>query len=160
MILILMGVSGSGKTTLGRLLAERLGWPFYDGDDFHSPANVEKMTRGLPLTDDDRWAWLDALATTIRQCLAAEQSAILACSALKHLYRERLCVDPAVRFVHLTGSYALILERMQARPDHFMKPAMLVSQFNTLEPPTDALTVDIATTPEQAVQHILHALQL
>ncbi len=161
MILIVMGVSGSGKTTVGRLLAERLGWPFYDGDDFHSPANVAKMAQGIPLTDADRATWLGALADQIRRCLEAKQSAVVGCSALKAIYRDRLRVEAEqVKFIYLKGSYELILQRMQARPDHFMQPKMLDSQFATLEEPDDALTIEVGPAPETMVSEIIQALKL
>lgn len=153
-----MGVSGCGKTTVGARLAERLGWPFYDGDDFHPPANKAKMGAGIPLDDSDRAGWLAELAELIRSHAADGRSLVLACSALKQRYRDQLRVVPDVRFVHLQGSYDLILARMQARADHYMKPEMLASQFAALEPPDDALTVDITAPPEALVEQILQAL--
>ena len=149
MIIIIMGVSGCGKTTVGRLLAERLGWPFYDGDDFHSPANVDKMREGIPLTDADRAEWLARLAGLLRDGAARGQSAVLACSALKQTYREQLRVDSTVvRFAYLCGDYATIAQRMEQRPHHYMRPALLASQFAALEEPADALTLDITAPPE------------
>jgi len=131
-----MGVSGSGKTTIGRLLAQDLGWPFYDGDDFHPQANIDKMRQGIPLTDDDRDAWLTALRQQIETFIDNRQSAVLACSALKQAYRERLRGDrPEVRFIYLKGDYALIRQRLQGRQGHFMKADLLSSQFATLEEP-------------------------
>jgi gluconokinase len=159
MILIVMGVAGCGKSTVGRALAARLGWPFYDGDDFHPPANVAKMSRGIPLTDADRAGWLDALADVARRALEADQSAVLACSALKQRYRDQLRVDPArVRFIYLKGSYADLHARLLTRTDHFMKPGMLESQFAALEEPADALLVDIRLPVEQAVEQIVRNL--
>ncbi|MBL8057327.1 MAG: gluconokinase [Anaerolineales bacterium] len=158
MIVIVMGVSGCGKTTVGARLAERLGWPFYDGDDFHSPANKAKMGRGLPLDDADRAGWLAALADLLRAHLAEGRSVVLACSALKQRYRDQLRVAPEVRFVYLRGSYGQILARLQARAGHYMKPALLASQFAALEPPDDALTVDIAAQPAEMVEQIVRAL--
>lgn len=159
MIVIVMGVSGSGKTTVGRLLAQRLGWPFYDADDLHPPANVDKMSRSVPLSDDDRAGWLAAMAELLRRCGAEGQSIVLACSALKQKYRDQLQVDAeAVQFVYLKGSYHLILERMARRPGHYMKPDMLASQFDALEEPRDALTADVAPPPEEIVVRILHLL--
>ena len=159
MILIVMGVSGCGKTTIGRMLAQRLGCPFYDGDDFHSAANVAKMASGIPLTDADRAGWLDAIAGRIAQHLAQGSGAVFACSALKQVYRQRLTLDPAqVRFVYLQGSYDVILGRMQQRPGHYMKPEMLASQFAILQEPADAITVSIDLPPEEMVEQVLKAL--
>ena len=159
MFLIVMGVSGCGKSTIGRLLAERLHWPFYDGDDFHPPANVAKMSQGIPLDDADRAGWLDALADLIRSTLQEGESGVLACSALKQRYREQLNVDPAqVRFIYLKGSYELIKMRMQARPGHYMKPGMLDSQFAALEEPLDAITVEIDPSAEEIVDEVIRQL--
>jgi len=146
MIIILMGVSGSGKTTVGRLLAKELDWPFYDGDDFHPPANVEKMRADIPLDDDDRDGWLASLQNLIRQKIDDGQNAILACSALKQKYRARLRQDRPheVRLVYLKGDFALIQQRLQTRRHHYMNPNLLQSQFDALEEPADALTIDIA----------------
>ncbi|HEX2980339.1 MAG TPA: gluconokinase [Anaerolineaceae bacterium] len=161
MIVVIMGVSGSGKTTIGRLLARRLGWPFYDGDDFHPIENIRKMSQGIPLTDVDRDSWLDALASLLRNTLERGGSAVLACSALKRAYRERLRVDPQrVRFVYLKGDYAIIRQRLQERSGHFMDPDLLVSQFETLEEPSQSLTVDIYPLPERIVDEIIRELSL
>ncbi|HLF27343.1 MAG TPA: gluconokinase [Anaerolineae bacterium] len=158
MIIVVMGVSGSGKTTIGQMLAEHLHAPFFDGDDYHPRANVAKMSRGIPLTDDDRASWLAALAQLIHHQLAQGQSAVLACSALKQTYRDHLRVDPAVRFVYLKGSYDLIRGRLSRRHGHYMQPALLQSQFAALEEPDDALIVDVAQSPEQIVDQIVQAL--
>jgi gluconokinase len=156
MFLIVMGVSGCGKSTIGKLLAERLDWPFYDGDDFHPAANVAKMSQGIPLDDSDRAGWLAVLADLIRASLEHNESGVVACSALKQQYREQLCVDAArVKFVYLKGSYELIKARMLARPSHYMKPGMLDSQFADLEEPDDAITVSIDTSPEEVVLEVL-----
>jgi gluconokinase len=156
MFLIVMGVSGSGKSTVGALLAQRLGCPFYDGDDWHPPENIAKMAAGIPLEDDDRRAWLAGLADLIRHGLTNGQQGVIACSALKESYRAGLRVDPAqVQFVYLRGDYATIWARMAGRTGHFMQPAMLQSQFNALEEPLDAWIVDVRLTPEQAVDQIL-----
>jgi len=156
MFVVVMGVSGSGKTTVGRLLAERMGCAFYDGDDYHPPANREKMAAGIPLTDADRTGWLAALAELIRAALNKDSSGVLACSALKEKYRAVLRLDPErVRFVFLRGSYDLILVRMQARGDHYMKPGMLQSQFEALEEPAGTLVEDIRQPPEAIVEDIL-----
>ena len=153
---ILMGVSGCGKTAVGKLLANQLGWDFYDADDFHPPANVVKMAGGIPLDDSDRAPWLDSLRELILALLKADRSAVLACSALKENYRERLMKDnEGVQLVYLKGSYDLIWSRMSARQDHYMKPHMLQSQFATLEEPTNALTIDISMSLEDIVKNIL-----
>ena len=156
---ILMGVSGSGKTTLGRMLADRLGWEFFDGDDFHSPENVDKMSRGIPLNDAYRAGWLDALNVLIRSRLEQGQTGVLACSALKQSYRDRLNVAPgSIRFVFLKGNPALIRARVQQRPGHYMKAGMVESQFFALEEPDDALVVDIDRTPDLILQAIMAGL--
>jgi len=159
MVVLIMGVSGSGKTTVGKMLAAKLGGPFYDADDFHPSENKAKMTNGIPLTDADRQPWLHALVTQIRACLASQESAVFAVSALKQAYRDVLTVDSAVRLVYLKGVPSLIRQRMQQRPDHFFKPALLQSQFDALEEPDDALTVDITLPPEVLVQRISEALE-
>ena len=154
MFVILMGVAGSGKTTVGILLAKRLQCPFYEGDDFHPPANVTKMAAGTPLTDDDRAGWLAALAEVIRDGLGRGESGVVACSALKESYREVLRVDEAkVKFIYLKGSYEVILQRMQSRK-HFMKPAMLQSQFASLEEPADVPWIDVTLDPDEIVRRI------
>jgi gluconokinase len=161
MIVILMGVSGSGKTTVGRLLARDLGWPFYDADDFHPPANVEKMHRGVPLTDADRAPWLDALHALIERLAGAGHSAVLACSALKQSYRDDLRAGvPGMRFVYLHGDGALIAQRLAERRGHFMPADLLRSQLGTLEEPTDAITVDVADAPERIAAAIRRQLAL
>ncbi len=161
MIIILMGVSGSGKTTIGRLLAQDLGWPFYDGDDFHLQANIDKMRQGIPLTDDDRDSWLAALRHQIDTLIDDGQSAVLACSALKQAYRERLRGDRAkVHFIYLQGDSALIRQRLQKRQGHFMKADLLTNQFDTLEEPEGVPAVDIAQAPEAIVGSIKQALGL
>ena len=125
MVYIVMGVAGSGKTTIGKALAERLHIPFFDGDDFHPRANVEKMSAGNPLTDEDRWPWLDALATASAQW-EASGGAVLACSALKEVYRERLIAkNPNTKFIFLEGPPELLAKRLAARAGHYMKPQML-----------------------------------
>lgn len=159
MVILLMGVAGSGKTTIGLKLAEQLGWSFRDADDFHPPENVAKMSSGVPLTDRDREPWLAAIRAHIALALAHGESAIVTCSALKEKYRDAAIPDrDRVKVVHLTGSFKLLLERMNSRQGHFMKPQMLESQFATLEPPAHALTVDVARTPEEIVAEIRRAL--
>ncbi len=146
-VAVVMGVSGSGKTTLARGLAKALGWEFVEGDSLHPPPNVAKMSAGTPLTDADRWPWLHAIAAVIDGWRARGQSGIVTCSALKRAYRDIL-IGPRedVRLVYLNGSHELIAARMQARRGHFMPPALLKSQFDTLEPPgadEHPITVDI-----------------
>lgn len=161
MIVIVMGVAGSGKTTIGRLLAESLGWPYCEGDDLHPPANLQKMAAGIPLTDADRLPWLRELRARIERRLAAGENEVIACSALKASYREILTGGHAeVRFVHLTGSPALIRERLAHRTGHFMKATMLDSQLAALEPPADAVKVDVARSPEEIVAEIRARLGL
>lgn len=152
-----MGVSGSGKSTIGQLLSQKLGWPFYDGDDFHPPENVAKMRQGIPLTDEDRRSWLSTLRSLIEQ----HQNAIIACSSLKESYREFLQGDRSdLVWIYLKGSYEEILERMQHRTNHFMKPQMLRSQFATLEEPKNALVIDISVSPDQIIDQIVGLLNL
>jgi len=161
MVIVLMGVAGSGKTTVGRMLAAQLSWPFRDADEFHPPANVEKMRRGIPLTDPDREPWLAAIRRYIDETLARSGRAVVTCSALKERYRQIIVPDPArVKIVYLAGDFALIVERLRTREEHFMKAGMLSSQFADLELPRDALTVDIAQSPEAIVTQIRKALGL
>jgi len=149
-IVIVWGVAGAGKTTIGRLLAQELGWDFYDADDFHPAVNIEKMKAGIPLTDADRWPWLDRLRQLIKDLLAAHENAVVACSALKRAYRDRLRVSAEVQFVFLRASRARIAEHLQQRQGHFMPPTLLDSQFTDLEEPhadEHALVVDVGGLP-------------
>lgn len=155
-----MGVSGCGKSTVAALLAGRLGWPFVEGDDLHPAANVEKMASGHPLDDEDRWPWLARIAAWIDERRAAGQNGIVTCSALKRRYRDVLR-GPDVVFVHLAGSHHEIARRLIARQGHFMPAGLLDSQFAALEPPgpdEDAITVDIAATPQQTAEAVLARL--
>jgi gluconokinase len=155
---LIMGVAGCGKTTIGRLLAERLGWEFLDADDFHPPANIAKMRAGMPLDDSDRAPWLSALNEALRTSLAAGRHPVLACSSLKESYREvlRRGVD-GLRIVYLKGDYTLLWSRLAERRGHYMKPAMLRSQFEALEEPSDALVVDVRAEAERIADSILAA---
>ncbi|QZN85822.1 gluconokinase [Cellulomonas sp. C5510] len=160
-LVVVMGVAGSGKTTVAALLAGRMGAAFAEGDDFHSPANVEKMSAGTPLTDDDRWPWLGGIRDWLAERAAAGESAVVPCSALRRAYRDRLREAGPVRFVHLTGSRELLSERIQGRAGHFMKPEMLVSQLATLEPladDEDGFAVGIDGKPAALVDEILRRL--
>jgi len=143
MVVVLMGVCGCGKTTVGRMVAEALGWPFLDADDFHPAANVARMRAGTALTDDDRWPWLDRLAAEMAAINARGAHAVLACSALKQSYRDRLARAGDVRFFYLKGDRATIAPRLTARPGHYMPASLLDSQLATLEEPADATVVDI-----------------
>lgn len=146
MIIVLMGVTGSGKSTVGKLLASQLDWKFFEGDDFHSPANIEKLRRGEPLNDADRRPWLEA----IRE--------VIACSALKESYRRMLQIREQVSFVYLKASIALIQDRLKNRTGHFMNPHLVQSQFDTLEAPEEALQIDAGSTPAEIVQVIRNRL--
>jgi len=162
MIVILMGVSGSGKSLIGKQLAAALNWSFYEGDDYHSQHNIEKMSQGNALTDADRAPWLDALNKLIGELLTQGEAAVLSCSALKRAYRERLVAGhDDVRMVYLRGSYALIRKRLEARQGHYMKTDLLASQFRTLEEPKPSegvLAVDVSQTPQIIVEKIKREL--
>jgi gluconokinase len=162
MILVLMGVSGSGKTKVGKALAADLGWPFFDGDDFHPESNVAKMAAGTPLTDEDRWPWLDRLATEMGAILARGEHAVFACSALKQAYRDRLAVAARapgdVRFVYLKGDYDAIFPRVSKRTHRYMPAILLESQFATLEEPRDAIVVDVEVPIPDKIAQIRAAI--
>lgn len=163
MIVLLMGPAGSGKTTVGILLAKQLSWEFADGDDFHSPANKQKMSRGVGLTDEDRVPWLQSIRDAMDQWLAERRSVVLACSALKRSYRERLGVDADakdIKLVYLKGSYDLLLERLRDRKGHYAREQLLASQLVDLEEPTDSITVEVSRSPEQIVVEIRKQLGL
>jgi gluconokinase len=162
MILIAMGVSGAGKTRIGELLAERLKCSFTDGDAFHSEANKEKMHKGIPLTDDDRWPWLRTIRAAIEEKQRANETAVFTCSSLKRSYRDVLRNgDRDVCFVYLKGSREVLQERLQTRTGHFFDPSLLQSQLDTLEEPGDdeAITVSIELTPEQIVEEALAKIE-
>jgi carbohydrate kinase (thermoresistant glucokinase family) len=159
-VYIVMGVAGCGKTTVGRALARHLNCPFYDGDDYHPPENVAKMANGIPLDDQDRALWLARLAALIRGHLARGETAVVACSALKRRYRDRLRVSHQVKFVFLDGDFDLILRRMQARENHYMKPEMLRSQFEALELPEgeEAIWIPIDGSVDEVLALVLEAV--
>lgn len=161
MVIILMGVAGAGKTTVGKRLAEELGWRFLEGDDFHPEPSVAKMAAGVPLTDEDRAPWLERLRGLITQALERGEDVVLACSALRRSYRQRLTVDPArIRWVYLTAPAALLASRLVERTGHFMPPSLLDSQLATLEAPEDALVVDVTPGPAEVATQIRAGLGL
>jgi gluconokinase len=161
--LIVMGVAGSGKSTIGEILAARLGWAFEDGDRFHPASNVAKMSAGQPLTDEDRWPWLKAIADEIDRLCTAGERAVVACSALRRVYREILVHGRSdIRIVYLDGTQQLIGDRLGRRKGHFMPAGLLESQFKTLEPPTKdehPLSVSIDASVEAIVDDILRQLK-
>ena len=160
MIVIVMGVSGVGKTTIGTRLAASLGWRFIDADELHPPENVAKMAGGTPLTDEDRWPWLDRLNALLREAEASGESAVLACSALREAYRRRLTQGLAApRIVYLHADKALIAARIAQRQHRYMPTSLLASQFATLEPPADALSVDVSGSLESSVDAVAKGLR-
>ena len=158
MLVLVMGVAGSGKTLIGSMLAKALGWKFADADDFHPAANVEKMTRGIPLTNADREPWLRAMRQAIIDWTKSGQNVVLACSALKRGYREQLSGAYETKIVYLKGAFAVLHSRLAERRDHFMKPEMLASQFADLEEPADAIVIDVSRTPDDIVANIRRKL--
>jgi gluconokinase len=161
-VLVVMGVSGSGKSTVAGILAGQLGWDLAEGDDLHPPANVAKMAAGIPLTDEDRWPWLDLVADWISDHTRAGIPGIITCSALKKTYRDRMRGDNVV-FVHLAGNKELIARRLSARLDHFMPTTLLDSQISTLEPPgadENTLVVDLGRSPAEEAAEIITRLGL
>lgn len=159
-VAVVFGVSGSGKTEIGRRLAHALGWGFMDADDLHPEGNIRKMREGIPLGDADRWPWLDILRDRIAEELSAGRSAVLACSALKRAYRERLAADPdRVRFFYLKTPRSVLEQRLRDRRGHFFDPRLLESQLQTLEEPRDGATVvDASAAPDEVVARIRAAL--
>ena len=159
MIIILMGVSGSGKTTIGELLSADLGWDYRDGDDFHPPENVKKMSKNIPLNDTDREIWLTRVKNIIDEYEANRKNAVISCSALKESYRVLLAKGcENLQFVFLKGGYELIHRRLEERYGHFMGATLLQTQFDTLEEPTDAVIVDISESPEGIVKTVKNQL--
>jgi gluconokinase len=154
MIVIVMGVLGAGKTTIGTLLARELGFEFHDADSLHSAANIEKMRLGIPLTDSDRAPWLEAIRHAMLQWLSARRNVVLACSALKRIYREKLLVDGNVKLVFIKATYDLIQARLQTRHGHFAGQQLVASQFADLQEPEDAMIVDGTRSPGEIVEQL------
>lgn len=156
---IVMGVCGAGKSTIAKMLADRLGWQFFDADDFHPPANISKLKHGIPLNDEDRRPWLEDLGKMLKFEIASGRHPVLACSALKRRYREMLrTVGDGIKIVYLYGSQEFIMERLQARKGHFMPPSLLETQLDALEDPSgepDVISVDISLAAEDAIEFIL-----
>jgi len=159
MIIVVMGVAGSGKTTIGAKLARALNGTFLEGDGLHSRANVEKMSQGIPLTDADRAPWLAAIHSRMLEAFTLGQNLVVACSALKQVYRTMLAQELPLTWIYLKGSADLIRSRLQHRTSHFMKATMLASQFDTLEEPSDAIVADISQPPDVVVERILDTLR-
>jgi gluconokinase len=159
-IAIIMGTTGAGKTTIGTMLAAQLKWEFADADAFHPPANIEKMSRGIPLNDADRAPWLAAMRKAILEWIAAGKNVVLACSALKRAYRDELHPSPEVKVIYLKGDYALFAERIQHRHGHFASKGILAGQFADLEEPEDAITIDAAKSPDEIVAELRSRLVL
>ena len=161
MVVILMGVSGSGKTTVGSLLATELGWQFYDADEFHSVASIDKMASGIPLTDDDRLPWLEKLRNLIVGCTEQDENAVLACSALRRCYREILLSgEGEIVTIYLKADAALIRDRLIDRHGHYMPVQLLDSQFETLEEPDNAIAIPAEWKPDRIVKSIRARLLL
>ena len=160
MIVLVMGTTGAGKTTVGQLLAQGLGWTFLDADDFHPPANIEKMKKGIPLTDADRVPWLAAIHAELVRQSKAGKNCVLACSALKKAYRETLGAGLQIKVVYLKGSYEEMKKHILARHGHFAGEGILAGQFADLEEPEDAIVVSVNHTPEEIVAEVRRKLKL
>jgi gluconokinase len=161
MVIIIMGVEGSGKTTIGKMLAEKLGWKFYDADDYHPNGNIEKMRSGVPLNDDDRWPWLKEVRKLINSSMNLNEPSIIACSALKRSYREYLKQQKEkITFVYLKGDKNTISKRLASRKGHFAGTLLLESQLKTLEEPEGVITADIAKQPDVIADYIIEKLEL
>lgn len=160
MVILVMGTTGAGKTTIGRIIAGRLGWIFLDADDFHPPANIEKMKRGTPLVDADREPWLANIHARLMQLATEGKNAVLACSALKQSYRDTLSAGLDFRIVYLRGTYEQMRQHILARHGHFAGESILAGQFADLEEPRDALAIDVVGTPAEIVDRAIEKLQL
>jgi gluconokinase len=160
MVILLMGTTGAGKTTVGKLLAARLRWTFLDADDFHPPANIEKMKHGVPLTDADRFPWLEKIHAELLRFTKSRENVVLACSALKQSYRDQLSVELDIRIVYLRGSYEVMRRHIESRHGHFAGEAILAGQFADLEEPKNALILDVSHPPEEQVARIIAKLHL
>jgi gluconokinase len=160
MVILVMGTTGAGKSTVGKLLAARLDWAFLDADDFHPPANIEKMKHGIPLTDADRLPWLANIHAELLRLGQAKQNVVLACSALKQSYRDQLSAGLDFRVVYLRGTYDQMRRQIEGRHGHFAGEAILAGQFADLEEPKDALVLDVSHSPEQLVAEAIRLLHL
>ncbi len=160
MVILVMGTTGAGKTTVGKLLAARLHWAFLDADDFHPPANIEKMKKGIPLTDADRFPWLKNIHTELQRLAQSGKNVVLACSALKQSYRNMLSAELDMRIVYLRGTYEVMRHHIEARHGHFAGESILAGQFADLEEPRDALALDVSHSPEQLAGEVIANLHL
>ena len=160
MVILVMGVTGAGKTTVGKVLARRLGWRFLDADDFHPAVNIEKMKRGISLTDEDRDPWLAAIHAALMNCAMKNQSAVLACSALKQSYRDKLALGLDLRICYLKGTFDEINSRLENRHGHFARETILAGQFADLEEPRDSVVLRVSDTLKDSVREALRALSL
>jgi gluconokinase len=160
MVILVMGTTGAGKTTVGKLLAARLRWTFLDADDFHPPANIEKMKHGISLTDEDRIPWLERIHAELLRVSQSGKNSVLACSALKQSYRDQLSSELDMRIVYLRGTYEVMRHHIESRHGHFAGEAILAEQFADLEEPQNALVLDVLHSPEQLVNEIISKLGL
>jgi gluconokinase len=160
MVVLLMGTTGAGKTTVGKILAARLRWTFLDADDFHSPANIDKMHHGIPLTDADRLPWLEKIYTELQHRTQSGENIVLACSALKQCYRDLLSRELDTRIVYLRGTYDVMRQRIEFRHGHFAGEDILAGQFADLEEPPDALALDVSRSPQQLAAEVISSLHL
>jgi len=160
MIILLMGVTASGKSTVGELLSRELGWKFLEGDNLHSPENIEKLRQGKPLTDEDRKPWLEAIRGAIHAAIDRSENVVVTCSALKETYRRMLRISEEVIFIYLKATIPLVQERLKRRVGHFMNPNLIQSQFDTLEQPKEALEIDAGLTPAEIVDVIRNRLSV